>query len=265
MSAMRGDSALVAAANGVLRAMALERVARRVRRSSRNRAIVGSFFDGRAEFDRYRAELDASELPAKLERLMQRFDAAVVGETPRGNAYSFGEVGPEAGARLYALVRKARPRVCVETGVCNGVSSAFILQALHDNDLGRLYSIDFPEYAGATDGDRFWSGKGGAVIPAGESPGWVIPRELLNCWELRLGRSQDELPPLLERTGPSRPGRTALRFRSARSASSAGWPTGPSATSTPSASPAWPASTAVGPILCTCAATAFTLTTRRST
>jgi predicted O-methyltransferase YrrM len=92
--------------------------------------------------------------------------------------------------------------VAVETGVCNGVSTAFLLLALERNEGGRLYSVDLPEVAGEEyESGTFWDGKGGAVIPAGKEPGWMIPPELRGRWELVLGRSQDELPPLLERVG----------------------------------------------------------------
>jgi predicted O-methyltransferase YrrM len=47
----------------------------------------------------------------------------------------------------------------------------------------------------------FWDGKGGAVIPPGKQPGWMVPAELRERWQLVLGRSQEELPPLLERVG----------------------------------------------------------------
>ena len=45
---------------------------------------------------------------------------------------------------LYALCRKLKPDVVVETGVASGVSSSYILCALHENEHGQLYSIDVP-------------------------------------------------------------------------------------------------------------------------
>ena len=44
----------------------------------------------------------------------------------------------------YLLVRLIKPKCIVETGVSAGVSSAYILQALQDNEKGMLYSIDLP-------------------------------------------------------------------------------------------------------------------------
>jgi predicted O-methyltransferase YrrM len=99
-------------------------------------------------------------------------------------------------------VREQKPHVAVETGVCNGVSTAFLLLALERNGEGELHSIDLPEVAGEEyEQGTFWDGKGGAVIPPGKEPGWMVPPELRARWQLVLGRSQDELPPLLERVG----------------------------------------------------------------
>jgi hypothetical protein len=93
-----------------------------------------------------------------------------------------------------------RPRVLVETGVANGFSTAFLLQALQTNGNGHLHSIDLPREVGrAYESGTFFEGRGRAGIPAGSEPGWLIPEELRDRWTLILGRSQDELPPLLER------------------------------------------------------------------
>jgi len=47
---------------------------------------------------------------------------------------------------LYVIVRLLKPEKVVETGVAAGVSSAFILEAMDDNGIGTLYSIDLPNY-----------------------------------------------------------------------------------------------------------------------
>jgi predicted O-methyltransferase YrrM len=141
-----------------------------------------------------------------LEDRAAEFWDTVQGETPRGQRYNTGRVtgrdGYDEGLRLYRLLRELRPAVAVETGVCNGVSTAFLLLALEDNGEGVLHSIDLPEVAGEEyEAGTFWDGKGGAVIPPGKEPGWMVPPGLRERWRLVLGRSQDELPPLLERVG----------------------------------------------------------------
>jgi predicted O-methyltransferase YrrM len=141
-----------------------------------------------------------------LEERASEFWDTVHGETSRGQRYNTGRVtgrdGYDEGLRLYRLLRELGPRVAVETGVCNGVSTAFLLRALEDNGHGELHSIDLPEVAGEEyEEGTFWDGKGGAVIPPGKEPGWMVPPELQARWNLVLGRSQEVLPLLLNRLG----------------------------------------------------------------
>ncbi len=49
---------------------------------------------------------------------------------------------------LYALVRAARPRTVLETGVANGHSSFLVLQAMLANGCGRLHSVDIASDVG---------------------------------------------------------------------------------------------------------------------
>ena len=82
----------------------------------------------------------------------------------------------------YAAIRGFEPDVVVETGVANGVSSAYLLSALQANSRGTLYSIglDDPEY-----------------LPAGKSLGWIVPESLRSRWKLMVGDTRDLLPKLL--------------------------------------------------------------------
>jgi hypothetical protein len=125
-------------------------------------------------------EVRESGLVEHLEEQAAHFWDVVQGETQRGHRYNTGRV----------------------TGVCNGVSTAFLLLALERNGTGELHSIDLPEIAGEEyEPGTFWDGKGGAVIPPGRDPGWMVPDDLRSRWKLVLGKSQDELPPLLDRVG----------------------------------------------------------------
>jgi predicted O-methyltransferase YrrM len=89
-----------------------------------------------------------------------------------------GEFGCEA---LYLLVRAARPRLVVDTGVLYGASSAHILAALARNGGGRLYSIDIGRDSREPPHEFF------------------VPDELQPHWELIIGDSRRELPALLSR------------------------------------------------------------------
>ena len=85
---------------------------------------------------------------------------------------------------LYLLVRLIKPDQVVETGVSSGASSAYILRALKDNKKGKLYSIDLSiEYN------------------TGRKRGWLVPEELRDRWDLRIGDAKEILTPLLKEIG----------------------------------------------------------------
>jgi hypothetical protein len=147
-------------------------------------------------------EVRESQLTRTLQRRLGEAFCGLSGKTVRGVPYVNGAMKANHAFGLYGVVRKRRPAVVVETGVCNGFSTAILLEALRLNSTGRLYSVDLPEMAGDTEGSRqFWSGKGGAVVPPGRPSGWLIPEGLQDRWTLSLGRSSEVLPELLERLG----------------------------------------------------------------
>jgi predicted O-methyltransferase YrrM len=86
----------------------------------------------------------------------------------------------------YSLVRAIRPAVVVETGVCYGVTSSFVLQALHCNGAGSLHSIDLPPLESRAD----------------DFVGCLIPENLRSRWTLHRGTARRLLPSVLRETGP---------------------------------------------------------------
>jgi predicted O-methyltransferase YrrM len=86
----------------------------------------------------------------------------------------------------YMAIRAFRPETVVETGVANGVSSAYILLALGKNERGALYSV------GLNDSQ---------FLPVGKPLGWIVPQSLKSRWNLTIGDSRTVLPPLLEKLG----------------------------------------------------------------
>lgn len=109
---------------------------------------------------------------------------------------SFTVKGWHAG--LYCIIRAAQPGVVVETGVASGISTAFILRALHENQKGKLYSIDLPPIV---DGNGNVPGNMNWILPDGLEPGCAVPLSLRHRWELIISCSEKALPPLLQRLG----------------------------------------------------------------
>ena len=105
------------------------------------------------------------------------------------NPYTYGDPNLEvrllAPSVIYSVVRAVKPEIVVETGVCNGISAYFILNALERNDCGSLYSIDIEETVGS---NRFKEEK---------KTGWLVPEKLSPRWNFLLGDSKEVLPGIL--------------------------------------------------------------------
>ena len=95
---------------------------------------------------------------------------------------------------VYALVRLLRPDHIIETGVSSGVSSTHFLLGIRRNRRGQLHSIDLPL---PQRGPHFHPRESPVALPPGRSSGWAIPAELRTGWDLRVGRSEELLPPLV--------------------------------------------------------------------
>lgn len=119
--------------------------------------------------------------------------------------FSFGHTGDFEVMMLYIVTRLSRPETIIETGVASGRSSWALLQALKDNDYGKLYSIDFPQHFMGDTPEMFLMESGRpeyrGFVPEGKMPGWLVPQELRTRWELILGKSSEKLPELLGRLG----------------------------------------------------------------
>ena len=83
---------------------------------------------------------------------------------------------------LYALCKIIKPDIIVETGVAYGISSAYVLQALHENNKGILYSID----------NIFKPWESFEMI------GNAIPNEIQDRWKLVNGTSSEKLNELFQ-------------------------------------------------------------------
>ncbi|MGA7318769.1 MAG: class I SAM-dependent methyltransferase, partial [Silvibacterium sp.] len=100
--------------------------------------------------------LSASELLAKYftldgETLQAEFTELQSALQERRRVLRFPEAymtDPESCFLLYGIVRSVRPKVILETGVADGHSSYFILNAMRRNNYGTLYSIDISRDVG---------------------------------------------------------------------------------------------------------------------
>jgi predicted O-methyltransferase YrrM len=104
------------------------------------------------------------------------------------------------GMVLYGVARAIRPEFVIETGVADGVSTAFLTAALIDNGSGRLFSLELPPEQVrsrplADDGSVYtWAERGVAhLVPPS------MRERLAGRWEIVLGDVRETLPALLER------------------------------------------------------------------
>jgi predicted O-methyltransferase YrrM len=120
-----------------------------------------------------------------------------------GAHYSAGWVNLDDALFLYWLVRKLKPKTIVQTGVCNGMSSAFMMLGLVKNGGdGGLHVIDLPPVFNSKDAG--WTVKGkvyGVVIPEGKSSGWMVPDAYRNRFEVWTGDAKLQLPKMVNKVG----------------------------------------------------------------
>jgi hypothetical protein len=100
-----------------------------------------------------------------------------------------------SGSYLYGVVRLVKPNTVVETGVHYGISTAFILAAMHDNGNGELWSVDLPNQQYQVPPREVIVSES---LPPGCGTGFVIPGHLRHRWHLVLGDSREVLPQLLD-------------------------------------------------------------------
>jgi predicted O-methyltransferase YrrM len=102
---------------------------------------------------------------------------------------------------LYWLVRQIKPRTIVQTGVCNGLSAAFMMLGLVKNGPdGTLHVIDLPPVFNPD--DPAWTVEGnvyGVVIPEGKTSGWLVPDAYRERFEVWSGDAKDLLPKMVDK------------------------------------------------------------------
>jgi predicted O-methyltransferase YrrM len=151
-----------------------------------------------------RAMAEAAAVPG-FQQIMERKDfieryLAELGRTYHAE-YFPGWVNLRDALFLYWVVRQLRPKVIVQTGVSNGLSSAFMMLALAKNgDRGALHAIDQGQVFDPNNPD--WTRPGevyGVAIPAGQTSGWIVPDRYRDHCFVEQGDAQVLLPKLVDR------------------------------------------------------------------
>lgn len=132
-----------------------------------------------------------------------------IGETERylaglekqyGAYYKPGWVNMADAIFLYWVIRQAKPKTVVQTGVCNGLSSAFMMLALAKNgEEGQLHVVDMSPIFDSK--DPLWTEKNrvyGVVVPEGKTSGWLVPDVLKHRFHVHVGDAKKLLPPLVD-------------------------------------------------------------------
>jgi len=157
--------------------------------------FVSAVFDSQQMFDEYCEEFNKDIIELQSKRIDEFYNIV-----PESQA-TFGGMDINQARALYATIRAEEPKIVVETGVCNGVSTLVILMALKKNQGGELFSVDYPtlsdDPAPEFQKEQYPADHTFSAIPKNKKPGWIIPEELRDRWELRIGKSQRKLPSLL--------------------------------------------------------------------
>ena len=119
---------------------------------------------------------------ATLEARLRTAERSLPANAPFGQFHNGDTL---LGRMCYWVARALKPGAVVETGVCYGVTSAYLLYALEVNAKGTLHSIDLPPLGKHAD----------------DYVGKLIPPELRSRWTLHRGSSCRLLPPLLSSIG----------------------------------------------------------------
>jgi len=126
--------------------------------------------------------IDVDELLAEPElRQIEEVIRRGIQDLPSHAPFNLVHNGDYILARLcYVTARILRPNIVLETGVCYGVTSAFLLAALEKNCSGSLCSVDLPPLGQC----------------ARQFVGCLVPESIRHRWHLHRGTSRALLAPI---------------------------------------------------------------------
>jgi predicted O-methyltransferase YrrM len=122
---------------------------------------------------------------SQVEEQLNSLPEFLISENPNPGLSIRWSASSELAATTYAVIKLLKPEIVVETGVGAGVSSWTILQAMKENGVGRLISIDLPT-------------PNTELIP---QVGYLVPKEIRYRWDLRVGPAKKLLPQVLAEIG----------------------------------------------------------------
>jgi hypothetical protein len=111
-------------------------------------------------------------------------------ENKRENIVVGNNMSTILGKWSYCSVRVLEPECIIETGIALGNSSMVILNAVHKNGKGKLYSLDLPN----NDTNSAYN-----IGEESSETGWMVPKLLEQYWEKVIGDSKKTLPDLLDK------------------------------------------------------------------
>jgi hypothetical protein len=126
----------------------------------------------------------SSEFPALWGEVIEELEAKGIRVGPETfQGWNDGDAGLVRA--IWCLTRHLRPCNVVETGVLHGVTSRFILEALEQNGVGYLWSIDLPPL------EHVYQ----------DQTGMAVGRRFQARWSYIKGSSKRRLPDLLSKLG----------------------------------------------------------------
>lgn len=158
-------------------------------RTRKNLKIIKDYSNDYSTIKRMESFL-GTELQDLFQELLEDGDYNDFQELLAKNLRNLGAPGFTEARMLYLIVRALRPRIVIETGVANGVTSTMILLALNKNKFGNLYSIDWSV-------NKIKSKRKATQLPSGKNIGWLVPDKLKERWVVSFGDAKILLPKLI--------------------------------------------------------------------
>jgi len=111
---------------------------------SDNSSSINEVLESLAKYDQIFSHADIEEIRSEFDAIFDR----TIGANRQSFFNSDYDLGEQLAFLSYFLIRIAKPRLVVETGVAAGISSTLILSALSKNNFGTLSSFDITNKVG---------------------------------------------------------------------------------------------------------------------